>query len=105
MVVVAASVSAAAETALAMAGINTTVNLFAGFYPPDPIVLDPNLIHYKQINLTGSHDFTSALKLIEHGIVDVETLISHRLPLDETATGFDTVDRREGLKVVIETAT
>ena len=86
------------------------MNLFAGFYPPDTIVLDPNLIHYKQINLTGSHDFTphdftSALKLIEHGIVDVETLISHRLPLDETAAGFDTVDRREGLKVVIETGT
>ncbi|MBT3266724.1 alcohol dehydrogenase catalytic domain-containing protein [Candidatus Poribacteria bacterium] len=109
VIVVAVGVTAAAETALEMAGINATVNLFAGFYPSDPIALDPNLIHYKQINLTGSHDFTphdftSALKLIDHGIVDVETLISHRLPLEETAAGFETVDRREGLKVVIEIA-
>ena len=107
VVIVAASATKAAEMGLAMAGICGTVNFFAGFYPSNPITVDPNLIHYKQLNVTGSHDFTphdftSALKLIEHGTVNVKALISHRLPLDEIKQGFDTVVELSGVKVMIE---
>ncbi len=106
-IVVAVGSTKAAEMALSMAGINASVNLFAGFYPPGTMDLDPNVIHYKQIDLTGSHDFTphdftTALKLIEYGIVKLEPLISHRLPLDEIYHGFEAVVHQEGLKVVIE---
>ena len=106
-IVVAVGSVKAAEMALAMAGINASVNLFAGFYPPGKMDLDPNLIHYKQINLTGSHDFTphdftTALKLIELGVIKVEPLISHRLPLRDIRDGFETVVNQEGLKVVIQ---
>ena len=66
-----------------------------------------DVIHYKQLNVTGSHDFTphdftSALKLIAHGTVNVKALISHRLPLDEIKPGFDTVAEQSGIKVMIE---
>ena len=35
-------------------------------------------------------------------VVRLEPLISHRLPLEETKRGFDTVIAREGLKVMVE---
>lgn len=106
-IVVAVGVHSAADAALRMAALNGTVNLFAGFYPPGTMAFDPNLIHYRQIHLTGSHDFTPhdftmALKLIADGTVRVEPLISHRLPLRELHAGLETVRKQEGLKVVIE---
>lgn len=105
--IVAVGGAAAAELALKLVGRNGTVNLFAGTYPHATFPLDPNRIHYEQIHLTGSHDFTphdftTALRLIATGLVDVKSLISHRLPLAELERGFELVARREGLKVVIE---
>jgi L-iditol 2-dehydrogenase len=107
VVILAVGVTKAAEMALRMAALNATVNLFAGFYPSGTLDFDPNVIHYKQIHLTGSHDFTPhdftmALKLVEDGIVRVKPLISHRLPLAELHAGLATVRKQEGLKVVIE---
>jgi L-iditol 2-dehydrogenase len=86
--------------------IGGSVNIFAGTYPPTDIPIDPNPPHYRHLKITGSHDFTphdfsTAVKLIEKGIVDVKSLISHRLRLDETQKGFEIVSNQEGLKVVI----
>jgi len=106
-VLVAVGSAKAMEMALQMAGICATVNFFAGMYPPEKIELDPNLIHYKQIYLTGSHDFTphdftTALKMIEHNIIEVEPLISHLLPLEDIKEGLDTVAGQKGFKVVVK---
>jgi len=107
-VIVAVGSGTASQQAIEMAGINAYVNLFAGFYPPVSIPVDLNTVHYKQLKLTGSHDFTpfhfrTAVKYIADKTVRVEPLISHRLPLAETKKGFDTVIAREGLKVMILT--
>jgi L-iditol 2-dehydrogenase len=95
-----------ARIAIEMAGICGTVNFFAGTYPPGEIPLDPNVVHYKQLVLTGSHDFTphhftTALKLMQYGIINVKPIISHVMPLEEIASAFDIVAERKGLKVVI----
>lgn len=87
--------------------LDGTVNIFAGTYPKVEIPIDPNPPHYKHLKITGSHDFTphdfsTAIKLIEKGIVDVKSLISHRLPLEETQKGFDIVSKQQGLKVIIK---
>jgi L-iditol 2-dehydrogenase len=87
--------------------LDGTLNIFAGTYPKAEIPVDPNVPHYKHLKITGSHDFTphdftTALKLIDKGIVDVKSLISHRLPLEETKKGFDIVSNQEGLKVIIK---
>jgi len=105
-VVVAIGNKAAAAQALEMAAIGANVNLFAGFYPKQSLDLDLNLIHYKQLKLTGSHDFTphhfrAGLQLMVDRTVRLEPLISHRLPLEETKRAFDTVLAREGLKVMV----
>jgi L-iditol 2-dehydrogenase len=91
---------------LEMAAINGWVNAFAGTYPADEMPVDPNLIHYRQIRFTGSHDFTphhfsTALKLIQYGIVRVTPLISHRFPLDEVREAFETTANRSGLKSMV----
>ena len=106
VVIVAVGTPKAALQALEMAGLGATVNLFAGTYPPATIPLDPNLIHYRQIHLTGSHDyspldFQNALRLIELGLIRVTPLLSHEFPLAQVKAAFDIVAGRKGLKVCI----
>jgi len=91
---------------LEMAAINGWVNFFAGTYPAAEIPVDPNLIHYRQLRVTGSHDFTpyhftTALRLIQFGIVRVKPLISHRFDLDAVKDAFETTAGRQGLKSMV----
>ncbi len=102
-VIVAIGTPEAARLGIDIAGIGGSVNFFAGIYPPGEIQLDPNIIHYKQLVITGSHDFTphhftSALKFIHLGIVKVKPIISHVLPLEEIVSAFDIVAERKGLR-------
>lgn len=106
-VIVAVGHPAAIGQGIQMAGPLGRVNLFAGTYPPTEIPLDPNLIHYQNIVITGTHDFVPhefdlALKLIGHRIIEVAPLISHTFPLAETRQAFDVVVERGGLKVMVE---
>jgi L-iditol 2-dehydrogenase len=91
---------------LQMGAINGWVNFFAGTYPPTEIPIDPNLIHYRQLRVTGSHDFTphhftTALRLIQFGIVRVAPLISHRFDLEDVKPAFETTAGRAGLKSMV----
>ena len=92
--------------ALQLVGPCGRVNFFAGVYPSAEIPLDPNVIHYGQFLVTGSHDFTphhfsTALKLISNGMVRVAPLISHVLPLEQVREAFDAAAGRQGLKVIV----
>ena len=83
------------------------LNIFAGIYPQDVAQIDPNIIHYQELILTGSADSTPgnmdhALDFIQNGQVDTESLISHLFPLEELDKGFEVVKGRQGLKVMIE---
>lgn len=105
-VIVAVGAAEPIRQGLEMAAINGRVNLFAGTYPPVELPLDPNLIHYRQLLVTGSHDFTphhfsTALKLIEFSIVRVAPLISHRFALDDVHDAFETAAGRAGLKSMV----
>jgi len=108
-VIVAVGAPQAISQALQVVATCGTVNLFAGVYPAAEIALDPNWIHYKQLIVTGSHDFTphnfrTALRLIRHGMVRVAPLISHVMPLELISAAFDLVAERKGAKVVVRTA-
>ncbi len=73
----------------------------------EPIVeVDLDLIHYKELRLIGSYDsivaqYQQALALIKAGIIRVEPLISHRLPLEEVQSGYEIARTQKGLKVLI----
>ncbi|MHB1554817.1 MAG: zinc-binding dehydrogenase [Acidimicrobiales bacterium] len=105
-VVVAVGVAGAVDDGIAMAAKTGRVNVFAGTFPPKELPLDPNRIHYPQIAVTGTHDYTPhqfrrAGRLIARGVVSVQELISHRGGLDETVAGFERIVHHEGLKTMI----
>ena len=51
----------------------------------------------------GPPDIKDALMLIESGQIDVEDMITHRLPLTEIIKGFELVTQQsDSLKVIIE---
>jgi len=95
------------ETAVATLGYGGRLNIFAGVHPQDQVHVDPNLIHYNELVITGSADHTpidyaESLNLIERGLVHVATLVSDVVPLRELHRGFEQVQAQQGLKVIVE---
>jgi L-iditol 2-dehydrogenase len=105
-VIIAVGGQGAIQQGIDMAAINGWVNIFAGTHPAAEMPFDPNLVHYRQLRITGSHDYTpdyfsTALKLMEHGIVDVNPLISHRFELSDLPQAFEMTAGHRGLKSVV----
>ena len=103
---VAVSSAEAVRQGLQMAAIHGTVNAFAGIAPAVEFPFDPNLVHYREMGLTGSHDyiphhFSVALKLLSLGIVRVAPLISHRFDLGAVREAFELAAGRGGLKAMV----
>ena len=92
---------------LKMARQRGRINYFGGLPAGSPSVEMPtNLIHYKELLLTGSHGSVPrqhriALDLLARGVIDGRALITHRFPLDEIVTAFATAEGHSGLKVVV----
>lgn len=75
-------------------------------------VLLSRLIH-KEIILLGVHayssfngrrDFVTTVRLIEDGLIDVATLITHQIPLEQISTGFQMLDNKKeshAIKVIV----
>ncbi len=105
-VIIAVGDPQAIAQGLEMGALNARIQIFAGTYPPQALPVDPNLIHYRQLVVTGSHDFTphqftTALKLISYGMVNVRPLITHRFSLEEIVAAFETTAQRRGLKSMV----
>jgi L-iditol 2-dehydrogenase len=105
--VVAVGSARLVEQTLPLLAPGGRLNIFAGIYPKDELRIDPNLIHYGEFILTGSADSTPenmhrALQLIQDGLVDTASLVSHLLSLEELERGFEMVNNTEGLKIMIE---
>jgi L-iditol 2-dehydrogenase len=81
--------------------------LFAGLpRGADPVPLDTNAIHYKQLIVTGmtggspAH-YRDALRLIESGRVDVSRVISDVFPLSDIRAAYDCATSGKAMKVVL----
>jgi L-iditol 2-dehydrogenase len=48
------------------------------------------------------HTYPLAIQMVKSGVVDVRSLVTHRFPLSEYKTAFETAKQREGIKVIIE---
>ena len=104
--VIATSTLEAARQALPLLGANGRLLLFGGIHPKADWALDPNLIHYREIWITGSSDYTpaefaAALRLIEDGVLTLRPLISHVYPLAKLPEALDALEQHAGLKVVV----
>jgi len=81
------------------------VNLFGGFPPGARYVLDPNLIHYNEVVLTGTQNATPdhyrrALSLLTI-MPKAKDLITHRFHITEAVGAFEARLALEGLKSVV----
>jgi L-iditol 2-dehydrogenase len=110
VVVVACASREAQEQALQVAASGGRVCFFGALPDGEPSVrLDVNRLHYREQMLIGSHGATPAqhyrgLQLMAGRHMGAEKVITHRFALDEIEAALGAVERREGLKVVVEPA-
>ena len=45
--------------------------------------------------------YPRAIQLVERGLVNLGSLVTHRFPLDQGKQAFEVASRREGLKVMV----
>ena len=108
VIITATPAHKAQESALALAAIGGRINFFGGLPKDNPIIqLDSNLIHYKELVVTGTtacstHDCLRAAELVNSNKLDLSPLISQRFPLQETPAAFAAAEDRKTLKVVLE---
>jgi len=70
------------------------------------IPLDHNMIHYKELQISGAYGCTSeqnrkALKILAARKIAVEELITHQISLDELINGFELVDAHKAMEIVV----
>lgn len=108
VIITAAPVHKAQESALALAAIGGRINFFGGLPKDDPFIqFNSNLVHYKELVVTGTtacstHDCLRAAELVNSDRLDLSPLISQRFPLDEAPAAFAAAEDRKTLKVVLE---
>jgi L-iditol 2-dehydrogenase len=83
-----------------------TITLFGNLSPQMPAQFDPNLLYYREITLQGSYspsplELVHALHLIESGGVDVDLLVTHRLPLEALPQAVELARTRRAVKAII----
>jgi L-iditol 2-dehydrogenase len=104
-VTIAVSNAKAIEQGFTFLGKMGILNIFAASYPSQ-ITIDANQIHYNELSITGTFDktradFETAISLIDGGKVNVKSLITHRLTLEETWDGFKMMEKGEGVKIMV----
>jgi L-iditol 2-dehydrogenase len=108
VVIVAAPIHAAQESALDLAAIGGRINFFGGLPKDRPMInFDSNLVHYKELVVTGTTacstaDCWQAAQIVNSGLVDLSDVVSRRFPLKDAAMAFAAAEDRKSLKIVLE---
>lgn len=105
-VVVATGSVQVAQESLTLVGRGGTVNLFAGLTPGSSVGVDVNRIHYEGIHIMGTFGFAPthferALAAISSGTLNLEELITARVPLSSLETIFPSAIDPRGIKPVV----
>ena len=104
--IVAVGDPALANQALEVAAVGGRVNYFAGFPKGSKAVMEPNIVHYRELQVTGGSnarraDVRRAVELLSSGALDVGSLVTHRFPLTQIDAAIAAVRERAGLKVAV----
>ena len=105
--VTACPVPAVQAAMLPLMNYGGRINFFGGV-PADkePVPINTNLIHYKELYITGSTrssiaQFRRTLEFVSQGLIDCKSLITHHYKLDDIITGFENAKAAKGLKHVV----
>jgi L-iditol 2-dehydrogenase len=108
VIIVAAPVHAAQESALDLAAISGRINFFGGLPKDHPTInFNSNLVHYKELVITATTacstaDCWQATQIVNSGLVDLSDVISQRFPLKDAGMAFAAAEDRKSLKIVLE---
>jgi len=108
IVIVAAPVHQAQESALQVAAIGGRINYFGGLPKDRPTInFNSNLVHYKELRITGTTacstaDCWQATNIVNAGLVDLSDLVSQRFSLADIDQAFIAAENRKSLKIVVE---
>ncbi|MEM2514433.1 MAG: zinc-dependent dehydrogenase [Candidatus Bathyarchaeia archaeon] len=96
----------AAEQGIRMTRKGGITILFGGFPSGSVLEVDPNIIHYSELIVTGSFGFSpdnfrKAFRLIKSGKINAGKIITHKVSLDEILNVIDLLASRKCLKAVI----
>jgi L-iditol 2-dehydrogenase len=96
------------KSALSLMNYGGRINFFGGL-PKDKenVEINTNLIHYRQLILTGSTraniaQFRQTLQFINDGLIKVSNLVTSRFPLKDIHKAFELAENAVGLKNVIQ---
>ena len=107
-VIVCTGALAAIEQAWTCVDKGGAVVFFAVPGPGKQVTLPINDFWTQEIRILTSYycgpdDITAAIEMLDSGAMIIEDLITHRLPLEETAKGFNLVlEGQESIKVIIK---
>lgn len=104
---IAAPSGLAQAEALSVMAVHGRMNFFGGLPKGEEVTgLDSNLIHYRELTVTGTTgqtiaDYRTSLALLSAGRVNVRDLITERFPLAESASAMEYARSKVGLKTVV----
>ncbi len=84
----------AAEQGIEALAKGATIVFYGAIYPKGPMAIDPNKIHYDEINLTGlvsttRASFLQSARMLSENMLDLRAFISEEYPFDEGKKAFD----------------
>lgn len=90
--------------AMELAAMNGRVSFFGGL-PRDraKVPIDTNLIHYKQITVTGTtmqnlEQYRRCIRLMERGVIDVKPLITDTYSIEKVTDAYRKIMQGKGMK-------
>ena len=83
------------------------INIFGGLPGGSDLTIDPHILHYDEVIVTGSFGFTplqfhTALTMLTGGTIDVGNIITHEFGIDRVKEAFDMASSGEALKILLE---
>jgi L-iditol 2-dehydrogenase len=99
--------SSVAASALGMVRKMGTLMLYGSFHPNDPIQLDANAVHYKEVVVTGSYspstrDFFRSTRLLSLGLLDPSPFLSGRFPMEKAQEAFGAAINPANFRIAID---
>lgn len=106
--ITACPVPAVQAAVLPLMNYGGRVNFFGGIpAAKQPVAIDTNCIHYKELYVTGSTrssiaQFRKTLEFVAQGLLDVNAMITDRYELKDILTAFENARQAKGIKHVIQ---
>lgn len=95
----------AIEQGISCLANGATLVVYGSVYPKALLSIDPNKLHYDEINLTGlvsttKESFQESARILSEGLIDVKSLISEIYPFEKIGYAFERAISSETYRVI-----